>query len=66
MPQVGRIITVVLTVVDEKEASKIWDAHMDSSVLIAGCRVGTISNGDVPAERDKLEKEIGNLDEDEA
>jgi hypothetical protein len=49
MSQVGRIITVVMKVVESSEAGAVWDAHLKRG-LISGCHVLKISDGDLVEE----------------
>lgn len=39
-----RTITVVLTIEDKDAAVEVWDKHL-SGELLAGCRVGSIQEG---------------------
>jgi len=52
-----RTISVVLLIKDEKEASKIWDAHGKNS-LLNGCFVIAIGNGDCNRQQELAEKYI--------
>jgi hypothetical protein len=62
MSNKGRTITVVLTIDDPEAAKAIWERHMDDG-LLAGCRVGSIANGD---QLEKLEEAIGMMTEEQA
>jgi hypothetical protein len=48
-----RTITVVLQIEDAEEARQLWTSHLDGK-LVAGCKVQSISNGNVQKALDKV------------
>lgn len=59
--QVGRVVTVVLQVVESEPASAIWDRHLDRGLLV-GCRVMAIGDGNAFDEDTPAEDEDPNWD----
>ena len=49
-----RVLTIVLHVVDDVAVKKVYDAHMNNS-LLHGCLVGTIANGDLAKKAEEME-----------
>jgi hypothetical protein len=56
MSNLDRTITVRLTIKYPELAKLIWESHINPDILIAGCRVGPISDGDTIKERMQMEE----------
>lgn len=60
----GRILTLVVKIKDAESAKAIWEAHMYSEKLMAGCMVLSIAEGDQIAQLEELRlDEFDGLDE---
>lgn len=62
MSNEGRILTLVVKIKDAESAKAIWEAHIHSEKLMAGCTVLSIAEGDQIARLDEFD-EFDNLDE---